>query len=50
MIRRLYESLPGPATVRLAEMAIIGAVVVVLLVVFYEWVGSTFMDSGGTIG
>ena len=50
MIRRLHDSLPGPAGVRIALMILIAAVTVALLVLFYEWVGDTFLDSGGTIG
>jgi len=31
-------------------MVVISAVALALLVVFYEWVGDTFLDSGGTLG
>lgn len=50
MIGRLYHSLPGPTAVRALLMVGIVAVALVLLVVFYEWVGDTFLDSGGTLG
>ncbi|MFH1104327.1 MAG: hypothetical protein V1757_05210 [Actinomycetota bacterium] len=50
MIRRFYELLPGPAAVRIAQMVLAVAVLVVLVALFYEWVGSTFFDSGGVVG
>jgi hypothetical protein len=50
VIRRLYESLPGPAPVRFLVVVIGGAVAVTLLLFFYEWIGSTFFDTGGAIG
>jgi hypothetical protein len=31
-------------------MVIIAAIALALLVLFYEWVGDTFLDSGGAIG
>lgn len=50
MIRRLYEMLPGPAVVRFLTVVVGGAVLVALLLLFYEWAGSTFFDSGGSLG
>ena len=50
MIRWLFETLPGPPWARSIEMVIITVVALGLLVLFYEWVGDTFFDSGGTIG
>lgn len=50
MIRRLYASLPGPAPVRFVVVVLGLAIAVTLLLFFYEWVGSTFFDSGGVIG
>jgi hypothetical protein len=50
VIRRWYGALPGSAPVRIALSVVIVAVTVVLVVLLYEWVGSTFFDSGGTLG
>jgi hypothetical protein len=50
VIRRIYDSLPGPAAVRFLAVVIGGAVAVTLLLFFYDWVGSTFFDTGGAIG
>lgn len=50
MIRRLFQSLPGPLPVRLLIALVIVAVFLVVLFFFYEWVGSTFLDTGGTLG
>lgn len=50
MIRYLYRSLPGPVWLRLVFMAIMLVIAIALLVVFYEWVGNTFLDSGGSLG
>ena len=50
MIRRIYESLPGPSPVRFVAVVIGCAVAVTLLLLFYEWVGSTFFDTGGAVG
>ena len=50
MIRRIFQALPGPVWVRYLEMLVLAAVALALLVLFYEWVGNTFLDSGGTVG
>ena len=50
MIRRIYSSLPGPTWARLIQAVVLAIVSLALLVLFYEWVGDTFLDSGGTLG
>ena len=50
MIARLYRRLPGPETLRILIVAVIAVASLVLLALFYEWLGSTFLDSGGRIG
>ncbi len=50
MIRRLYEVLYGPGWARAIQTTLILVFVLMLLLLFYEWVGSTFFDSGGTVG
>lgn len=46
----MYRSLPGPTPVRVVISLVILAVVLVALHFFYEWVGNTFLDTGGTVG
>jgi hypothetical protein len=50
VIRRLHAALPGPPAIRTLFTILIVLVAVGLLILFYEWVGNTFLDSGGTIG
>ena len=50
MIRRIYSSLPGPNWARLIQAIVLVIVSLTLLILFYEWVGDTFLDSGGTLG
>jgi len=50
VIRRFYELLPGPAAVRIAQIVLAAAVLIVLVALLYEWVGSTFFDSEGAVG
>lgn len=50
MIRALYRRLPGPAAARWVLMSAIVVVTLALLVLFYEWLGATFLDTGGRIG
>jgi hypothetical protein len=47
VIRNLYTRLPGPTAVRVALIAV-GTLA--LLVLFYEWMGAMFLDTGGRIG
>jgi hypothetical protein len=50
VIRRLYRTLPGPTPARLAQVALIAAALLTALMFAYEWLGTTFLDPGGTIG
>ena len=50
MIPRFYHRLPGPAALRILILTMIVVCALVLVGLFYEWVGSTFLDSGGQIG
>lgn len=50
MIRRIFQTLPGPTWMRSIEMLVLAVIALALLVLFYEWVGNTFLDSGGTLG
>ena len=50
MISRFYDRLPGPTVVRSLILTVIVVVGLVLLGQSYEWLESTFLDSGGQIG
>lgn len=50
MIRRIYGLIPGPTWERVTAMVVIALSALALLVVFYEWAGNTFLDTGGRIG
>jgi len=50
VIRRFYDALPGPTAVRFGQMVVVAAIVLTLVFFLYEWLGSTFFDSGGAVG
>jgi hypothetical protein len=50
VIRRIFALLPGPTWARSIQAAMLVVVSLLLLILFYEWVGNTFLDSGGTVG
>ncbi len=50
MIRRGFQALPGPTPVRIVTSIVIVAAALVALHFFYDWVGNTFLDTGGTLG
>ena len=50
MIRRMYRSLPGPTPLRVATSAVILVIFLIALHFFYEFLGSSFLDTGGTVG
>jgi len=49
VIRRIYRTLPGPTPVRVIEAIILIVVALLLLNLFYNWLGSTYLDPGGTV-
>lgn len=50
MIKRAYHALPGPTPVRVVLAALAVLVFLVVLNFVYEWMGTSFLDSGGTLG
>ncbi len=46
----MYRSLPGPTPVRVLISLVILVVFLIALHFFYEWVGNSFLDTGGTVG
>ena len=49
-MRRIYRALPGSTPVRVATSIVLVGIALVALHFFYEWVGTTFLDTGGTVG
>lgn len=49
MIRRIYAALPGPTPVKIVESVVLVVVALLLLNMFYNWLGNTYLDPGGTI-
>lgn len=50
MIRRAYRSLPGPTPVRVFTSVVALMVFLIALHFFYDWLGNSFLDTGGTVG
>lgn len=50
MIRRVFAALPGPAPLRIAIMVVAVVAALVALFFFYDWLGTRFLDTGGTLG
>lgn len=49
MIRRIYGALPGPTPVKIIESMLLIVIALLVLNVFYNWLGNTYLDPGGTI-
>jgi hypothetical protein len=49
-MRRIYRALPGTTPMKITTSIVLIAIALVALHFFYEWVGSTFLDTGGTVG
>ena len=48
-MRRIYRALPGSTPVKIATSIVLVTIALVALHFFYEWVGSNFLDTGGTV-
>ncbi len=48
-MKRLFNRLPGPLFVRVLLAIVIIVVALVALFFIYDWMGTTLLDSGGTI-
>ena len=49
-MRRFFFALPGPLPVRIAISLVLVAILLVALHFVYEWMGTTLLDTGGTLG
>jgi hypothetical protein len=48
-MKRLLLRLPGPMPVKIALATVIVVVALVALFFVYDWMGTTLLDTGGTI-
>ncbi|MEZ5175114.1 MAG: hypothetical protein R2823_02770 [Acidimicrobiia bacterium] len=48
-MKSLFLRLPGPMPVKVLLALVIVVVVLLLLLVIYDWMGTTLLDSGGSI-
>jgi hypothetical protein len=49
-MKRAFLGLPGPMPVKVVLAAIIVIIALVVLNLVYEWMGNTFLDTGGGVG
>jgi hypothetical protein len=49
-MKRAFLALPGPLPVKVLITIVIVAVLLVILNLVYNWMGDTFLDTGGGIG
>jgi len=49
-MKQWFISLPGPMAVKVAAAVIVALVALVALFFIYDWIGTSLLDSGGTIG
>ena len=47
-MRDRFDDLPVP--VKVTATLVAGLIALVLLFFFYDWLGTTFLDTGGTVG
>ena len=50
MIRRIWRVLPGALWMRIGQAVLLTAVFLVVLHLFYSWLGILLLDQGGTVG
>lgn len=49
-MKRAFLALPGPMPVKILLAVVIVLVALVVLHFVYEWMGNTFLDTGGGVG
>ena len=49
-MKRLFLSIPGPMPVKVIIAVIAVVILLVALHFIYEWMGNTFLDTGGGVG
>ena len=49
-MKRAFLSLPGPIPIKVILAVVIVIVALIVLNFVYEWMGNTFLDTGGGVG
>lgn len=49
-MKRWFEALPGPTPVKAVLAVLIAVVGLIVLLFVYDWIGTTLLDTGGTVG
>jgi len=49
-MKRLFLSIPGPMAVKVVVAVLAVLIMLVALHFIYEWMGNTFLDTGGGVG
>ena len=49
-MKQWFLSLPGPMAVKIVIAVVLAIVALVVLFFIYDWVGTSLLDTGGTIG
>lgn len=49
-MRRMLAALPGPPLVKGLVVVLVVVVALVGILFLYDWIGTTFLDTGGTLG
>ena len=49
-MKRLFLKLPGPMPVKIVIAVVLAVVALVALFFVYDWLGTSLLDTGGTLG
>jgi len=49
-VKRWFEALPGPTPVKVVLAVVAVVVGLVALFFVYDWIGTSLLDTGGTVG
>ena len=49
-MKQWFVGLPGPMALKIMIAVVLALVALVALFFIYDWIGSSLLDSGGTIG
>ncbi|MEA3510525.1 MAG: hypothetical protein U9R51_03725 [Actinomycetota bacterium] len=49
-MKQWFIGLPGPMALKIVIAVVLALVALVTLFLVYDWIGSSLLDSGGTIG
>lgn len=49
-MKHWFAALPGPTPVKAVVAVLVAIVALVVLLFVYDWIGTSLLDSGGSIG